>query len=140
MKYIDLGLPSGTLWSDTDYNETGRIYYPCTEIPPKLILPTSNQFTELLAFCNFYPADNHVICKGPNGNHIRFNYNGWCFPDSTKADCVGHAGYYWSSDVLPQGGRNILSVRKWEVFPYIWGNLQFSIREVYNNPTPITIF
>lgn len=77
-EWVDLGLPSGTLWSK-DYlrDENGDIVYMTNDEAKHYNLPTFEQFEELRSECKQY---NGTIFLGPNGNKIelkrvgRFTY------------------------------------------------------------------
>lgn len=68
--YIDLGLPSGTLWAEA--NEEG--FYTFDEAVEKFgkSLPRITQFAELMEFCNWEWDYEKKGCKvtGKNGNSI----------------------------------------------------------------------
>ncbi len=95
--YVDLGLPSGTLWRNANeggndahytYDEAIRIYGHN--------LPTKQQIEELVNYCSFsfqWGKDVNVV-TGPNGMSIKFPAA--CYEDS-NGDCYGAPnGYYWS--------------------------------------------
>lgn len=102
--YVDLGLPSGTLWKDN--NEDGEFYtyeQAVTKFGNKL--PTKEQFEELERNCLCFWDDNYKRNKviGPNGNYIYM-------PVAGIRLCNGHIsktlfdiganyiGFYWSSE------------------------------------------
>ncbi len=93
--YVDLGLPSGTLWKSK--NEKG-MYYTYDEAVSQFgdRLPTREQFAELKAFCTWTWNGKGYVVKGDNGNSITF-------PAAGYRDCnggvgsVGTGGRYWSS-------------------------------------------
>lgn len=101
MNYIDLGLPSGTLWCDI--NEDG--YYTFDEAVEKYgdSLPTKEQFEELKDQCKWEWNGSGYNVTGHNGNSIILpaagfrNYYG-------NEHGVGGSGYYWSS--APFGSDN----------------------------------
>ena len=114
--YVDLGLPSGTLWKSE--NESG--YYSFDEAVEKYgsSLPTKKQWKELQDKCTWTWDENRKgsEVKGPNGNSIflkALGYRG----DSGVEIALGNAGYYWSSTpknsdfawgfVFFSGGKNI---------------------------------
>ena len=80
--YVDLGLPSGTLWSaDFEIDGEDVIYHPY-EDAEKYGIPTKEQFNELLESCKWefkYISSNarEYTCIGPNGNHIVFSSRGY---------------------------------------------------------------
>ena len=75
--YVDLGLPSGTLWADRnvgakDIHDLGTLQ-GCDDISG---LPTYDQAVELVECCDFYKETNGGKAlwrvQGPNGNHVMF--------------------------------------------------------------------
>lgn len=80
--YVDLGLPSGTLWS-ADFEIDGEdVKYLPYEDAEKYGIPTKEQFNELLESCKWefkYLSSNarEYTCIGPNGNHIVFSSRGY---------------------------------------------------------------
>lgn len=102
--YVDLGLPSGTLWK-SENEDCGLItfdqaYYQCGSN-----LPTKQQWEELIKFCIWSQTENGYIVKGKNGNSIFFLAAG-------RFDCegdrvpylMGTNGYYWSRTPTSSGG------------------------------------
>ena len=93
-EYVDLGLPSGTLWKSK--NEKG-MYYTYDEAVSQFgdKLPTREQFAEL-QFCTWTWNGKGDVVKGDNGNSI-------VLPAAGYRDCngdvsyVGTRGYFWSS-------------------------------------------
>lgn len=92
--YVDLGLPSGTLWKDS--NEDG--YYAYDEAVRKFgsRLPTKAQFEELKNKCTWTWMGNGYKITGPNGNSITFPATGIRGYTGDVVD-VGKNGSYWSS-------------------------------------------
>lgn len=81
-EFIDLGLPSGTLWA-TDYcrDERENIQYYPYEIASRSVIPTKEQWEELIGCCKWeydieYNSMNEVRCIGPNGNYLKFSKTG----------------------------------------------------------------
>ena len=97
-EYVDLGLPSGTLWKSK--NEKG-MYYTYEEAVSQFgdQLPTREQFAELRAFCTWTWNGKGYVVKGDNGNSIVLQAAGYrgCSGD---VDGVGLYGDYWSSSPL----------------------------------------
>lgn len=76
-EYVDLGLPSGTLWS-IDYERDGdeTLFLPrCKAV--ELNIPTNEQWKELMNTCKWTVENREVICIGLNGNIIRFLKTGY---------------------------------------------------------------
>lgn len=81
-EFVDLGLPSGTLWSaefepgDEDFN------YLAYHDVERYDIPTKEQFAELLESCKWEfvyvnSTTRKYNCIGPNGNHIVFYARGY---------------------------------------------------------------
>ena len=70
LKYVDLGLPSGTLWKYVD--ENGEYTYNDAESKYGKKVPSKQQFEELLNKCKWtWTGDGYKVI-GPNGNSIFF--------------------------------------------------------------------
>ena len=82
--YVDLGLPSGTLWAENNVGakEPGGVGWwynginaNSGHIPAKEgVIPTEEQFNELVQNCSKLIAVNSRVIQliGPNGNRISF--------------------------------------------------------------------
>lgn len=97
--YVDLGLPSRTLWS-TDYEKDDNdimLYLPY-ERADYLKIPTAEQWKELYSCCRWEPTYyNHgrlslVKCIGPNGNIIQFTKTGRKNADIISND---YEAFFW---------------------------------------------
>ena len=92
--YVDLGLPSGTLWKDK--NENGFYDYDAAVRSFGSNLPTKEQLEELKNSCQWSWTGSGYKVTGPNGNSI-------VLPAAGNRECrgsvsyVGSGGYYWSS-------------------------------------------
>ena len=90
-EFVDLGLPSGRLWS-SDYvkDDNGKVIYVTQENNAAYEIPTYEQFKELMDECKweqkseknwtesgFYYWHEWAICIGPNGNKITFEKTGY---------------------------------------------------------------
>ena len=82
VEYVDLGLPSGTLWA-SDYVKDGDevLFLPYSEAL-NYDIPTKEQVDELRESCEisikYDKDDNYVhIVLGPNGNSIVFKGHGY---------------------------------------------------------------
>lgn len=97
LKYVDLGLPSGTCWRNS--NEGGdNARYTYNEAVSRFgnKLPTKQQLEELKNKCTWTWTGSGYKVIGPNGNSIYLPAAGGrdCDGDVFK---VGTYGYYWSS-------------------------------------------
>jgi len=97
-EYVDLGLPSGTLWKNQ--NEEGG-FYTYDEAVAKFgcNLPTKNQCEELKNSCRWTWTGDGYRVEGPNGNQIFLPVEGWHDCDGNVLR-VGEYGNYWSSTRL----------------------------------------
>lgn len=96
-EYVDLGLPSGTLWKSK--NEKGT-YYTYEEAISQFgdKLPTRDQFAELQAFCTWTWTGKGYVIKGDNGNSIVLQAVGFRYCNGNlDASFLGKRGEYWSS-------------------------------------------
>lgn len=93
--YVDLGLPSGTLWKDQ--NEAGGLYsYDQAMAKFGSSLPTKEQLEELTNSCRWTWNGNGYKVEGPSGESIVLPAAGYRGCDGGVYD-VGSYGSYWSS-------------------------------------------
>lgn len=97
LNWVDLGLPSGTLWKDE--NEKGVFTFD--EVAEKYAahVPTKEQLEELVSACEWYHVEGGAKVVGPNGKSIMLPAKGYrpCGGNVTEA---GSFGGYWSSTQL----------------------------------------
>lgn len=91
--YVDLGLPSGTLWKDK--NESGFYDYDAAVRSFGSKLPTKEQLKELKDSCQWTWTGSGYKVTGPNGNSIVLPAAGLRRGSSVGA--VGTYGGCWSS-------------------------------------------
>lgn len=102
--YIDLGLPSGTLWKDK--NESGYYNYNQAMNQFGKRLPTKEQLEELITDCHWTWDGGGFKVTGPNGESIYLPADGICFivksslsgQEKRHVERKGDSGTYWSSD------------------------------------------
>lgn len=94
--YIDLGLPSGTLWKDK--NESGFFDYDAAMKTYSCCLPTKAQLEELRVCCRWSWTGNGYKLVGPNGASIFLPAAGYRSCGGIVYD-VGASGLYWSCDL-----------------------------------------
>ena len=97
LKYVDLGLPSGTLWKNA--NEGGdNALYTYNEAVSRFgnKLPTRQQLEELKNKCTWTWTGSGYKVIGPNGNSIYLPAAGWRSCNG-GVDKVGMWGNYWLS-------------------------------------------
>ena len=81
--FIDLGLPSGTMWAVNFLKEGNSISYLPYKDADLMNIPTKEQWDELWSSCQWkYDLDDSrellkAYCVGPNGNVIEFGTTGY---------------------------------------------------------------
>lgn len=117
-EYVDLGLPSGTLWKKT--NEKGG-YYDYDSAVSKFgdKLPSKEQWEELKGMCTWTLTGKGYKVTGDNGNSIVLPAAGCRYCDG-NVDGVGFCGDYWSS--TPNG-----SEYAWYLYFYFDGVFVYNI-------------
>ena len=98
--YVNLGLPSGTLWKEKNENE----FYSYEEAIQKFKnqLPTKAQWEELRKHCQWKWMGNGYRVTGPNGNSITLPAMGYVNMLEDTVDGEGEFGYYSTSTKLNQ--------------------------------------
>lgn len=100
-EFVDLGLPSGTLWAEDYERQDGNIIFLPYGKAKSLNIPTREQWEELKEFCQWeYIIDKYydlceVKCVGPNGNNLIFIHTGKMNID-TKSD--EWEVFFWALD------------------------------------------
>ena len=98
--FVDLGLPSGTLWAEENESNSYSYSSAMSEFGSKI--PTETQFQELIDYCDWSWADNGFSITGPNGNTIFLPADGLTM-DSDVVDELNKEiedfvfGCYWTS-------------------------------------------
>ena len=94
--YVDLGLPSGTLWKAE--NEEGLMDFNTAKKKFKKRMPAISQWEELLKYCAWSWTGNGYEVIGPNGAMIFIPAAGYRNV-SGQIGKVGIFGNYWSSTI-----------------------------------------
>jgi len=92
--YVDLGLPSGTLWKSSNEN-CGLIIYQEAMTRYGNSLPTKEQWEELVRSCSWAWTGNGYTVTGSNNKSIFLSAEGLIF--NNRKTYMGKQGYYWSS-------------------------------------------
>ena len=102
-EFIDLGLPSGTLWSNVnEKNPKDQLgFYLFDEAVSEFgaQLPTKEQWQELLQICTFEKTKSGYKIIGRNGNSIFLPYAGYRDCDGASSTGDGF-GCYWTSTAV----------------------------------------
>ena len=112
--YVDLGLPSGTLWRS--YNEGGGDYgdglYTYDQAKSKFgnKLPTKSQLEELCYNCQWHWNGNEYVVTGPNGQSITMPLTGYR-ENSGNLKNSGITANYWSRNI-----RKEASYKSWKLY------------------------
>lgn len=100
-EYVDLGLPSGTLWAKTFEKLDGERLFLPYEKAKKMNLPTEEQWNELREVCKWNMESNKIFCIGPNGNILRFVTTGYI---EAKEQCVcENQSLFWILNLEDKG-------------------------------------
>ena len=94
LQFVDLGLPSGTLWKST--NEPGFYTYDEALKSFGNSLPTKAQLDELKDYCEWIWEGRGFKVVGPNGSFVFLPASGFRNCEDIEEE-VGKCGYYWSS-------------------------------------------
>ena len=94
-QYVDLGLPSGTLWKKWNENELYEYQDAVNQFGNQI--PTKSQWEELMNLCQWQVTNNGYRVVGPNGNSIDLVEDGFIMCDQTEKLSVGGLGFYTSS-------------------------------------------
>jgi hypothetical protein len=99
-EYIDLGLPSGTMWSaDYEKSDDDNYFFVPYADTKKYNIPNIEQWEELLNVCKWEYDKNgsfhEAYCIGPNGTILKF-----CLTGMVHVEHVVEKGnaYFWVSD------------------------------------------
>lgn len=118
-KYVDLGLPSGTLWKKT--NEDGYYYFYDAVEKYGNTLPTRAQWEELISYCNWIFTSDGLKLIGPNGNSMVLSIEGYY---NFMGEFYNNGGRYWSStmNVNFEGFERLAAVSEEDddLYEYSW--------------------
>lgn len=113
--YIDLGLPSGTLWKNANEGgDAARFTYDEAVSKFGNNLPTDQQLIELKDKCTWTWIGNGYRVTGPNGNSITLPAAGYRYCNGYVYD-VGSRGFYWSCSLLGSYDARFLSINSSEI-------------------------
>lgn len=96
-EFVDLGLPSGTLWANNYERRNGNVLYLPYEKAVVYNIPTTDQWKELFDECKWdFPRDRGYLyradCAGPNGQVISFDVTGLKIAVEKKNH---HESFFW---------------------------------------------
>ena len=93
--YVDLGLPSGTLWKNqNEISDYCTYEQAISQFGSSL--PTKEQMEELIHSCTWTWTGSGYEVKGPNGKTITMPAAGYRYCDGDVFG-ISTLGYYWSS-------------------------------------------
>lgn len=109
-EFVDLGLPSGTMWAKEFEQDGNKVQYLSYCDASTLSLPTEEQWNELLSFCRwkFTKVTNYhskYDCIGPNGNVITFESYGFHKIDEIEEE---ERIYFWLRDSSEEPERKLV--------------------------------
>ncbi len=123
-EYVDLGLPSGTLWSADFEKDNEKILYFPYKAAQAMNIPTYEQFAELQTLCEWTINKGIIYCIGPNGNSIVFHRDGYKkLVDSRILN--NNICYFWFHGKETEEGKNN-AIKN-------WGNygIKISLEQMY---------
>ena len=94
--YVDLGLPSGTLWK-SENEDCGLINYDQAMLIYGSNLPTREQYYELQNYCTWKWVMDSYLVIGPNGQYITLQAKGFRECGRSTVYNIGITGDYWTS-------------------------------------------
>lgn len=99
-KFVDLGLPSGTLWKSEP--ESGFFSFDDAITKFNNMVPTQDQWNELKEECKVELIEGTAKykCTGPNGESIILYGSGRIHCDGIRN--FGTHGYFWTSTSLSE--------------------------------------
>lgn len=104
-EFVDLGLPSGTLWAKRFERVEGeRLFLPYDKAK-EMSIPTIEQYQELLGKCRWSFEDESAYCTGPNGNVISFVYAGFIRAKLVEKDSCFNSRFWLASNDENGDGR-----------------------------------
>lgn len=116
-EFVDLGLPSGTLWAkDYEKTEGGSDLLLAYEEASHLNIPTNEQWIELKENCIwqidrvFRSGSYHDLyeCIGPNGNTIEFTKTG--YQSAGKCHYDSYA-FFWTKGEINNNERTVACIK-----------------------------
>ena len=110
-EFVDLGLPSGTLWSSS-YEKIGeeRLYLPYDKAK-EMNIPTENQWMELRKECRWSIDSDILYCIGPNGNSIHFERTGYISIKKNKE--IPDWSFFWIKNEEEDGNECLSAKMSW---------------------------
>lgn len=110
-EFVDLGLPSGTLWSSSyERNGEERLYLPYDNAK-EMNIPTENQWMELRKECRWSVDSDKLYCLGPNGNSIHFERTGYISVNQKKEIAVW--SFFWIKNEEENGNECCSAKMSW---------------------------
>lgn len=118
-EYVDLGLPSGTLWANKYEYRDGELLYLAHSKASSYPIPTLEQWQELLDNCRWEGISSSsgltfygFSCIGPNGNVIKFSSSGFKMTENV-VNIPSYGGgkvLFWLADEGTENEKNAIIV------------------------------
>ena len=109
-EFVDLGLPSGTLWAKENMIEDNNCVYEPYTIALRNNIPTKDQCSELFSSCQFKQYDGVIYGIGPNGNSITFPHTGYKKIGKEENSDSNLASYFWIKNEDEESDHNAASL------------------------------
>ena len=110
-EFVDLGLPSRTLWSSS-YERIGeeKLYLPYDKAK-EMNIPTEDQWSELRNECRWFIDSDKLYCIGPNGNSIHFERTGYISIKKNKE--IADWSFFWIKNKEENGNECYSAKMSW---------------------------
>ena len=113
IEFIDLGLPSGTMWAANFLKEDNNVSYLPYKVANLMNIPTKEQWDELWGSCQWkYDLDDSrellkAYCVGPNGNVLEFETTGYI-----EAVSISHSYMvkFWIKDCRDEDNKHSATI------------------------------
>jgi len=118
-EFVDLGLPSQTLWANNYEQRDGEVLYLPYEKALNYMIPSEKQWKELVDNCRWvgdYSSSGlsfyGITCIGPNGNSIRFGSAGFVKNEQATGRPLygGGSAYFWLNEKTDGNEKKALKV------------------------------
>lgn len=76
LEFVDLGLPSGKLWSNNYLQAEGKTIRFESLCSTRMPIPTINDVQELVRSCKWTYDQRYIYCTGPNKKILRWKKSG----------------------------------------------------------------
>lgn len=110
-EFVNLGLPSGTLWSSDYITDNDELLFLPYHKAALLSIPTEEQWNELMQFCKLEVKNDNKNCIfkviGPNGKTLTFYSRGYKQDENIIRQS---RNYFWICDNGDSDDKNVANM------------------------------